>query len=356
MLLFAQIPVWVPLAAAQPAPSDPAAALVGDTPIYRSQVEGLFREQFAQRQLKPHLADAGRAAALEQLVNQQLVMDRLATTPHLASEDEVDLEVARFAERLEAHGETLDSWLAEQQQSLAALRFTLRWQVTWKRYLDQVLTDEVLEKFFQRHRREFDGTRLRVAHLLLVPGEDAGPDAIEKAVGTATELRNQILAGTLSWEDAVRQHSQAPTAGDGGELGWIEFERPMPPDFTEAAWKLEADGISEPVTTAFGVHLIKCVEVEQGTLNWYHVKKPLRSAATRELFRLFAERQRRQTTVRFTGATPWRDPESQKLMDASPEGDESGRSDTGKAVPQSPGDSPPADDDGSDGRNFRPGW
>ncbi len=299
---------------------DPPAAIVGDQPIYRSQVEWQFQQQFASRGLKEELADVARAKILDQLVDQQRVMDRLADgeTKHLAHDDEVNLEIARFEELLRAREESLDGWLADNGQSMACLRFNVRWQISWQRYLNDVLTDKVLERYWERRQREFDGTRVHVAHLLL--GVEAGANvlAVEEARQRAAEIRQQILSGETSWEEATRRHSTAPTADDGGDIGWIEFTRPMPPEFTRTAFALAVGEMSEPVQTTFGIHLIKCVEIEPGVLKWYHAKKAVRKAAVRDLFKMLADRQRPKTSVRFTGVTPWRDPETSKLMRAEP--------------------------------------
>ncbi len=305
---------WLACCAAVPGSAwqedDRPAAFVDDLPIYQSQVEWFFHNRFGNRELSQELADRLRAKMLEQLVDQQLILVQLSDTAYYATSEEVDLEIARIQERVAATGETLKDWLTENRQSMACLKFNVQWQNSWQRYLEATLTDQVLERFFQRHIREFDGTQMEVAHLLLPVDETVESGETENVIARANEIRQQIVAGDLTWEEATRLHSSAPTAARGGNLGWIEYHRPMPPAFSRAAFVLDADGISQPVQTTAGVHLIRCLSVRPGTNNWYDVKKPLEAAAVRELFQLLAGRQRKKAEVRYTGATPRPDPQA----------------------------------------------
>jgi parvulin-like peptidyl-prolyl isomerase len=292
-------------------------AHIDNAPLYLSQVEWQFRKSLGPRQLADELAADLHGQILDQLVNQQLVLLQLADTELDASEDEVNLEIANIAERAGQNGMTLEEWLAGNHQSLLCLRFNVRWQIAWKRYTERTLTDAVLEQYFERHRREFDGTRVKVAHLLLPIPSGATDKDRKLRLQTAATVREAIAGGQLNWSDAVKQYSSAPTASQGGEIGWIEVDRPMPPAFSRAAFLLEPGEISPPVETIAGVHLIKCLAVEPGTTNWYDVKQAVRSAAVQELFRLMAGRQHKKTDIRISEDLPWRKPKALPPADRS---------------------------------------
>ncbi len=293
---------------------DPAAAMVADQPVFCSQVEWLFHSKLGGHEPSPETAARLRAEILDQLVNQQLILARLSQSGLDMTPQEVDLEIARITERVQATGETFSDWLAANGQSLASLRFNVRWQSVWGRYLETTLTDEVLERYFQRHLRQFDGTQMQVAHLLLPLASAAGPGEQEQVMEQARTIRQQMVDGQLAWEEATRRYSSAPTADSGGQLGWIEYSRPMSPEFSETAFGLQADEISQPVQTSAGIHLIRCLAIRPGSNNWYDVRQPLKSAAVRELFRLLADRQRQQSEIRYTGAAPYRDPQTSRLV------------------------------------------
>jgi peptidyl-prolyl cis-trans isomerase SurA len=70
------------------------------------------------------------------------------------------------------------------------------------------------------------------------------------------EIRQRIISGKASFEDMARAYSADGSAAKGGDLGNV-FPGDTVPDFERAMNALPVGGISEPVTTQFGVHLIQ---------------------------------------------------------------------------------------------------
>lgn len=279
---------------------DEVAAVVGDNKIYVSQVDHEFQKKFAERNVGDELKAGLRYQILQRLCQQQLILERLSGSEVYATDDEVKLEISRLRERLQKIEKTLETYLAENRQSLAGLEFNYRWQISWKRYLDRTLTDEILEKYFNRHRRQFDGTQVRVAHILFdLPKED--PESAKVVIDQANQVRQEIIDGKVSWNQAVQANSTAPSATQAGDVGWIQYSGPMSRSFTTLAFRLEVDQISQPVQTPFGIHVIKCTEIRPGTTPWYDVKAEIKRVATQELFRRVADKQKPQTEVRLTG-------------------------------------------------------
>jgi len=98
------------------------------------------------------------------------------------------------------------------------------------------------------------------ARHLLVPYEGAlaAPTGVtrtkDEARAEIAALRQQLLAGA-DFHQLAREHSSDGTRGRGGWLG--SFERgTMAPAFEDALWRLPIGGLSEPVETPYGFHLI----------------------------------------------------------------------------------------------------
>lgn len=337
------------LAAAQPptaptSPSQPpavdvrAAATVDGQPITVGEV---FREVERAVGTRPAGPDAElvlRAEALAKLVDRQLILRNLARTKVAAATAEIDLMVSRLKERVKPRGITLTDHLTSQGLDEGALRRQIAWQVSWGRYLERYLTDENLSRYFTKHSREFDGSRLRVAHILFaVPASAATSDstpeqrwgarqqAVERAMTAARAVRMEILSGRISFADAARKHSVAPTGADGGDIGWIGRREPMPESFSRAAFALEKGGVSEPVASAFGVHLIQNMELMAGDKKWTEVRGDIEAEVTRYLFDWLAEKERSQAAIEFTGVLPHFVPGTRRLAGAGDTMDRSQR-------------------------------
>ena len=82
-----------------------------------------------------------------------------------------------------------------------------------------------------------------------------GVDRTQKEALTLIKEIKQKCADGAKFEDLAKEYSEGPSAGDGGDLG--EFGRTqMVPVFTEAAFALELEGVSDVVETKFGYHII----------------------------------------------------------------------------------------------------
>ena len=73
------------------------------------------------------------------------------------------------------------------------------------------------------------------------------------------QIRQRVVNGGASFSDMARQYSQDANAPQGGDLGWVNPGE-MVPAFEQAMNALPVGGISQPVLSPFGWHLI---QVEQ---------------------------------------------------------------------------------------------
>ena len=72
-------------------------------------------------------------------------------------------------------------------------------------------------------------------------------------------LRQQIIDGKITFEEAAKKYSLCPSREEGGNLGY--FSRgAMVPQFENAAFDLPVGQISQPVETRFGWHLIQVID------------------------------------------------------------------------------------------------
>jgi peptidyl-prolyl cis-trans isomerase C len=67
------------------------------------------------------------------------------------------------------------------------------------------------------------------------------------------------LKGGGDFAKLAQQHSQDPSAAQGGDLGFFP-KRQMVPEFDQAAFSLPVGQLSGIVTTQFGYHIVKVTE------------------------------------------------------------------------------------------------
>lgn len=132
-----------------------------------------------------------------------------------------------------------------------------------------------------------DGAALRVQqtharHILLRTSAQLSAEA---ATLRLEELRRQIEQGGRSFDEAARKVSDDGSAAAGGDLGWTGPGQ-FVPEFEEAMNGLPVGGISPPVVSRFGVHLIQVLERREVALETRQLREQAR-ALLRE--RKFAE-------------------------------------------------------------------
>jgi parvulin-like peptidyl-prolyl isomerase len=299
----------------QESPEDPViAATVDGAPILVSEVEREMQVALGTRKIDAAALPYLQAKTLAQLIDRRVIVHWLRATARGASEAEIDLEISRLEKRLQPRGITLAAHFASRQITEVEMRRLFEWQIGWRKFLARYLTDANLEKYFNDHRREFDGTRMRVAHILFkVERDDAS--GVEQTVRDATEIRESIVNGATSFEEAAKRHSTAPTSASGGDIGFIERHRPMHESFSRAAFALNEEEVSPPVITPFGVHLIRCNEIEPGQRMWQEARDELTTAVTRYLFNWAAEKERPKAEIRYTKALPHFVPDTEELAE-----------------------------------------
>ncbi len=255
-----------------------------------------------------------QARALEQVVGQKIVMKYLATIGRAVSVERIDVEVARLKRRAESIGKPFDQFLLENNLDLLLLKQNIGWQLGWRDYLDDQLTEAALKRVFESHRQMLDGTKVKIAHLLIRPEAPELRESWDAAIALGFEIAEQLKQDVLEWDSAVEQYSSAASKQDAGEMGWIENDGTMPELFAETALRLEVGEISEPFKTAFGVHLLRCIDLNPGSKTWQDAGDDLRVLAAKQLFSWVIKTHRPKVAVEFTGESPYFDIDTEELM------------------------------------------
>ncbi|MBL8341197.1 MAG: peptidylprolyl isomerase [Rubrivivax sp.] len=123
-------------------------------------------------------------------------------------------------------------------------------------------------------------TQTRVRHVLLRTSPQLTPEVAAQRLG---EYRAAIEGGRSTFEDVARQFSEDGSAAAGGDLGWTT-PGAMVPEFEQAMNALPPGGISAPVPSRFGVHLIQVVARREVALEPRQLREQARNVIREQKF------------------------------------------------------------------------
>lgn len=138
----------------------------------------------------------------------------------------------------------------------------------------------VLKLVEKREGAAFTVQQTRARHILLRPSPQLPQEAAARRL---TEFKRQILSGARSFEAIARDNSEDGSAAQGGDLGWVS-PGGFVPEFEEAMNALAPEGLSEPVASRFGVHLIQVLERREVTLEPRQIRDQARNILREQKF------------------------------------------------------------------------
>ena len=143
------------------------------------------------------------------------------------------------------------------------------------------VTDAEIQKYYDEHKPEYDRRGRATLSIVEISRRPSGADSLA-TLKKVQVLREEIAKGAKFEEVAKRESDDSVSGKDGGKLGKGAKGR-FVKAFEDAAYKLTAGELSQPVPTQFGFHLIRVDERKGDTLTLHHILKLIHqsdSAAT----------------------------------------------------------------------------
>jgi peptidyl-prolyl cis-trans isomerase SurA len=120
----------------------------------------------------------------------------------------------------------------------------------------------------------------RVRHILLRPSPQL---SAEQAQARLAAYRRAIENNSSTFEDLARRYSEDGSAGQGGDLGWASPGM-MVPEFEQAMNRLPVGGLSAPVASRFGWHLIQVTDRRTVEIEPRQLREQARNALREQKF------------------------------------------------------------------------
>jgi len=272
-----------------PLTTDPNAVIVrvnGDE-ITRGQIQEVMQatmQQMAQ-QLPPQQLQQMQAQIYNN-VQDQLVTKKLMDAAVAAAQVEVsDEDLAAAMTEIRASvppGQELEAALAASGTTLEELTANVKEQLATRKFLESKTesivdaTEAEAKEFYDTNPERFKKPEGVSASHILISFDESDTDEIKATKKADLEaLRSEIIAETITFEDAAAQNSSCPSKAQGGSLGTFGKGQ-MVPEFEVAAFTQEIDEVGDVVETQFGYHVIKVTErQEAGTVDFDEAKEQI---------------------------------------------------------------------------------
>ena len=169
---------------------------------------------------------------------EKVVIEQILESNYKVTDKEVD---EQFDTVKEQYGDSFASLLATNGFTESTFKDNVRFSLLQQKALQDEVTDKDIEAYYNQAKYE-----LNTRHILVADKE------------TADTVVEKLKAGG-DFAALAKEYSSDGSAAEGGALGWFTVGK-MVPEFTEAAYALELNEISEPVQSQYGFHIIQVTE------------------------------------------------------------------------------------------------
>jgi peptidyl-prolyl cis-trans isomerase SurA len=213
----------------------------------------LSSEQVQSRQFRQQI--------LQNLIREQLQLQAAERAGFEVSDEELDQAIARVARNNNMSPEEFLSVLRRNDVMPQTFRDQIRASLAWQKLISNRLarqvdiSEEDVDDMVERMRARQGERQYQVREIFLALDDDANGRGARQ---TARRLVQQLRQGA-QFAALARQFSQAPTAADGGLLGWVVPDN-LPEAVAETVTQMRPGEIAGPVESFSGLHVIELAD------------------------------------------------------------------------------------------------
>lgn len=237
---------------------------------YQSRLEDFRHELAANERLT--LAERRErmqevpAAVFSSLLDELLLLARADQLGVVHTEEELETQLAQVRQRYGFEDDAaFEAALAQTGSNLREFRDHMRNQMRMNEVMarevrNKIDVGEELARLYYRDNPEAFMTpqRMRLRELVVL---DSSQLTEAERRQLAESIRQEIVAGR-SLEELVAEHQEAGSTSGVIELGWVHGGD-LADELESAVWALPVDGVSAPVASRGGLHVLQVVEREE---------------------------------------------------------------------------------------------
>lgn len=217
---------------------------------------------------------------LEDMINRKLQMTAAKRAGMDVTEKELNDAIEDILKRNTMDRQQFEAALAKEGLSLEQYRAELKEQITLSRVFNKyvrtglAVDENELRSYYAKNPRAFQlPEEVRIRQILLRLPEGATPSQTEAVRNKANEAAARALKGE-DFIALVREYSDTATAALEGDLGFMQRDHTLP-EIEQAVAPLTPGGISGPVRSTIGFHIIRLEEVRSRLIPFEKVREEI---------------------------------------------------------------------------------
>jgi peptidyl-prolyl cis-trans isomerase SurA len=272
-------------------PVDGVVAVVGTTPILRSDVEERLAQARAAGQKMPEDSVSQHAmlkSILDAIIDEELLVQTAKVEKIEVSDNDVNADVdkrlqtirTRFTTEKEFRDElkksgfgTVDEfrrWLTDQSRRSQLQQKLFEKLRTDGKVTAAAVSNEEVDEFFNKNSSQLQKLPATVTLRQIVIAPKPTPRQDSVALAKAESLYVEISKGG-DFEQIAKRESMDPSTKElGGDLGWRR-RGDFVPEFDRVYFALRPGVVSPPIKTVFGYHLIRVDRVQPAEVKGRHI-------------------------------------------------------------------------------------
>jgi peptidyl-prolyl cis-trans isomerase SurA len=247
---------------------DRIVAVVNNEVITRADLTNqthLATAQLKQQGTPPPARDVLERQVLERLISTAVQLQLAKETGLRVDDTELDRAMQRIAAENKLDVPALRAAVEKDGIPFARFREDIRNEIILARLRERevdnriVVTEGEIDNFISTQQTQTErGEEYNLAHILVTVPENASPEQIQARRARVEQALEQLKAGA-DFRQVAASFSDAPDALQGGAMGWRDATR-LPSLFLDAIKALAPGGLSAPLRSANGFHILKLNE------------------------------------------------------------------------------------------------
>lgn len=195
---------------------------------------------------------------VEGLIEEQLKMQEAARSKLSVSDKEIEEGFATIAKQNNYTVEQFREILSKSGISDRTLTRQIKAQLGWNKVVKEILRRQVdvndtdVKTRVERMKAKIGQTEYLAAEIYLPVNDPKQASEVQKF---AQQMAQELQAKKAPFGAVAVQFSKAAGADKGGSLGWVQ-QGQLPPELDKVLTALEEGGVSNPIRTNNGIHLL----------------------------------------------------------------------------------------------------